>query len=68
MVLSSRLGLVVVIAMVASVVGMLGGIVLAVEMGLPSGACIVCLLTALYGIARGVAWLRQRASAMGGLT
>ncbi|MDX9912201.1 MAG: metal ABC transporter permease [Phycisphaerales bacterium] len=61
--LSSRMGRVVAIALLAASFGMVGGIVASIELNLPPGACIVCALALMYGAARGWAWLgRRRAS------
>jgi len=49
--LSVRLGAVLMLSVVAAGVAILGGIVASFELDLPTGACIVCVMTALYAIA-----------------
>ncbi len=48
--LSARFGAVILLSVAAAAVAILGGIVASFELDLPTGACIVCVLTALYAI------------------
>jgi len=56
--LSVRLGAVLLLSLGGAAVAIFGGIVSSFELDLPTGACIVCVMTVLYGAA--VAWSTLR--------
>lgn len=63
--LSDRLGPVLVLAVLASLVGVLGGLWATFELNSLGGPCIVLVLTAEYAIARAAGWMLSRGSATG---
>lgn len=58
--LSQRLGPVIVISVVAAVVGVLGGFVLAFELDAPTGPCLVGALVALFVLTWPVRWVMRK--------
>jgi len=57
--LSVRLASVLLLSVAAAAAAILGGIVVSFEFDLPTGACIVCVMTVLYALAAGVGTARR---------